>query len=185
VPYGTSGKGPVLGITGLGSNQLIRIVDKDYAFLSPSPDWNLLGPFTALWDDNRDGVSDVDWALQVAGFLLEDGNVVVQTGDPADDANNYWPRTAVGLGGGGDVYLVIADGEGFTYRQGASVSELGLFFRNVLGAGIAMTFDGGGSTKLVMVGADGQYRLVNTPTSENPHTQSPYDSRVLDYLVTY
>lgn len=81
------------------------------------------------------------------------------------DATALHPRTAFGTNQNGRyVYLVVVDGR--ETSEGATFSELA----DVLlaqGAYTAMAFDGGGSSTMVIRGADGRPRLLNTPVNEN------------------
>jgi hypothetical protein len=148
----------------------VRIAVSLADFLSPSAQWGRDRSGYPIWDfAPRDQHSDVDYALQVAPFLLKDGAVIWRGEfDNLDKWDYLWaiPRTAVGIGPMGAVYLVVADGEGINGGNGASQNQLGEFFRDVLGANAAMGFDGGLSSEMVLRGAAGP-RVVNTITGED------------------
>jgi uncharacterized protein YigE (DUF2233 family) len=115
------------------------------------------------------GAATVDYALQCAPCLLKDQGVIWRGEYDNPKTWEYlWTtaRTAVGVAPGGLVFLVVADGEGVNGGNGASSYQLGVFFRDVLGATTAMNFDGGLSTLMVLRGASGP-RMVNTITGED------------------
>lgn len=168
------GKLPVLGITGRSSNQNMRIVDKDADFLR-SPEWTVINGL-AYWDDNHDGVSDVDYAIQM-GPRLVDGDWVASPPPPdsmeTSFSDAYWARTAVGVADNGDLLMVIADGELHPGAQGANLPQLASFFHDTLGAHQAMTLDGGGSTQMALFSrTTGGYRNVNLITAETEPFQA-------------
>lgn len=183
---------PVLGITGRSSNQSIRIVDKDGDFLNGS-DWKVINGL-AYWDDNNDGVSDVDYALQM-GPKLVDGSWVAPPPPPDSMewtfSDAYWARTAVGVAGNGDLLMVVADGELHPGAQGANLPQLAAFFHDTLGATQAMTLDGGGSTQMTLFSrTTGGYRNVNLITAEKEPLQgnvsngiSPVENFILAWQV--
>jgi exopolysaccharide biosynthesis protein len=75
------------------------------------------------------------------------------------------PRTAVGTNQNGRfMYLIVVDGR--ETSVGATFDELAdmLVARGVYAA---MSFDGGGSSTMVIQGADGQPHVVNTPIDNN------------------
>lgn len=166
-------KNPVLGITGRSSNQYMRIVDKDGDFLNGS-DWTVINGL-AYWDDNHDGVSDVDYAIQM-GPKLVDGSWVAPP-PPPDSlewtfSDAFWARTAVGVAGNGDLLMVVADGELHPGSQGADLPQLAAFFHDTLGATQAMNLDGGGSTQMALYSrTTGGYRNVNLITAEAEQLQ--------------
>ena len=166
-------RSPVLGIDGWSTpGQAMRIVEKSNDIWN-LPDWNptSVGP---LWDDNRNGNSDVSYALQAGPLIVRDGQSLILD-------SWYVARTAVGLADNGDLFMVVADGEGVNANQGSSLQELGEFFARVLGAHTAMNLDGGGSTQMSLRLGNG-YRQVNTSTCECNHNA---DSRVLNFLTVY
>jgi hypothetical protein len=81
------------------------------------------------------------------------------------DAQNLQPRTALGTNQNGRwLYLMIVDGR--ENSEGASFSQLADMMLS-LGAYNAISFDGGGSSTLVIEGVDRLPRLLNTPVNEN------------------
>ena len=100
-------------------------------------------------------------AVQVFSFgpgLLEDGELLVGTGDEVDRAKASNPRTAIGFIGEGHYVLVVSDGR-TEESEGLSLYELALFLKE-LGVSTAYNLDGGGSSTMVFLG-----RVVNVPTS--------------------
>src|SRR5947207_14774341 len=80
-----------------------------------------------------------------------------------------WPRTAVGVSAS-RVFFVVADGEGVMGGQGATLSQMGSFMRDILHTTNAMAFDGGWSSEMVLWGGSGP-RHVNTITGEDSRNQ--------------
>ncbi len=161
---------PMLTTVGTGINQQIKIVwDTQRDFLNTSNQWNVVDG-VPLWDNApRDGASDVSYALQCGN---QDPLYRADTGAIAEESLPEWAATALGVAGN-TVYLVVVDGEGIWGGNGASGSQVGLFFRDILQAE-AMLFDSGISTELVLWGRNGP-RRVNTLTGED-HTYdiNPY-----------
>jgi Phosphodiester glycosidase/Carboxypeptidase regulatory-like domain len=170
---------PMLTVAGGSVHQQINVVNSESDFTSTaSSQWHRDSGGNPIWDVSAPfGVSDVTYALQAAPTLLMNGSVIWR-GDFDDGSGyeQYFPRTAVGVGpgaGGNTLYLVVADGEGVNGGNGATWNQLGELFRDVLGATAAMNFDGGESTEMVLKGASGQ-RIVNTLTSENNSAPDGY-----------
>ena len=73
------------------------------------------------------------------------------------------PRTAIGYSRNGKfLYIVVVDGRQPFYSEGVTLAELAQLMLN-LGAHDAMNLDGGGSSALVVRGADGSPRVLNSP----------------------
>lgn len=179
-----TGDVPMLGIhgTATGSQQL-EVVHTEGGFMTvTSNEWSSPNPSCTLYDKApRDGVSDYDFAIQQA----DGGKALLLDGVAFTDADDVpvplgWARTAIGIGAGGAVFLVVADGEGVMGGNGATFGQLGSFFRDVLHATAAIKLDGGNSTEMVLHGTQfGGIRHVNTLTAEgstldlNPYTDPP------------
>jgi hypothetical protein len=193
--------GPTLGVTNIDGGQWHRMVEKTFLFDPPS--WRRVDG-VVTWDDNADGVSDVDYALQMDGWLVRppvdgvckpsyltlDGNTCVWAAEPADslsDSAAYWARTAVGVDLDGNLLLLVADGERLPGRQGASFHQLGQMFAHTLGGvATAMALDGGGSTQMAIYSErDGTYRIVNGPTSEHQSDTGTAGARVLNFILAW
>ena len=86
-------------------------------------------------------------------------------GEPAPDLddNDLDPRTAIGINRNGRyLYLVVVDGRQPFYSEGATFTDLA----NLLigqGAFIGMSLDGGGSSTMVIEGANGEPVILNSP----------------------
>jgi hypothetical protein len=193
--------GPTLGITNIQGGQWHRMVEKTFLFTEPS--WRRVDG-VVTWDDNNDGLSDVDYAVQMDGWLVRppvdgkcapgymkpDGNTCVWANEPADslsDSAAYWARTAVGVDLNGNLLLVVADGESLPGRQGASFYQLGQMFAHTLGGvATAMAMDGGGSTQMAIYSErEGKYRIVNGPTSERQSDTGTAGARVLNFILAW
>jgi hypothetical protein len=160
------GNSPMFTITGLGAGQQFGIVQSDDNFLETSAEWRQLGnPFTPTWI-----ASPINYAMQIPNPPLVANGAVIKGGDFVFDTyGNYdyaIARTSVGITPAGDLYLVVADGEGVMGGNGATGNQLAHFYRDWLGANYAMGLDSGLSTEMVLLGASG-YRHVNTITGED------------------
>jgi len=90
---------------------------------------------------------------------------LVAGGQPVEglDDTDTHPRTAVGYSKNGRIlYLVVVDGRQPLYSEGMTLAELADLMIG-LGAQFAMNLDGGGSSTMVVVGSDGQPRVLNSP----------------------
>ena len=93
---------------------------------------------------------------------------LVQGGEKVDGLDNSErdPRTAVGFNKNGRwLYLVVVDGRQPFYSAGATFDELA----DILiahGAYFAMSLDGGGSSTMVIQGADGKPVVLNFPIDQ-------------------
>ncbi len=97
-------------------------------------------------------------AISGERLLLTGGNLI-----PDLDNTVLQPRSAVGYSKNGRyLYLVVVDGRQPLYSEGMTVQELAELLRS-LGAYYAMNLDGGGSSTLVVQGANGQPRVLNSP----------------------
>jgi len=166
--------------------QKFSIVQSNDNFLeTPSTQWSQIGsPPHPIWDVSpRDGVSDVSYALQIPNPpLVRNGSVIAGGDFVYDKYGNYdyaFARTSIGVGPGGMMYLVVADGEGVMGGNGATANQLAHFFRDVLQATTAMGLDSGLSTQMILRGSAGP-RRVNTLTGEDATIQIDPYSQVLD-----
>ena len=101
-----------------------------------------------------------NWYNAISGetMLVAGGRIM----DSLNDADIH-PRTAVGYSGNGKfLYIVVVDGRQPFYSQGMKLTELAQLMLD-LGAHDAMNLDGGGSSTLVVRGADGSPRVLNSP----------------------
>ncbi|RPJ27332.1 MAG: hypothetical protein EHM33_08475, partial [Chloroflexi bacterium] len=82
------------------------------------------------------------------------------------DTQQLQPRTAVGTNQNGRwLYFIVMDGREEA-SEGASFSQLADLLLSY-GVYTAMSFDGGGSSTMVIEGVDRRPRLLNTPVNEN------------------
>lgn len=103
----------------------------------------------------------VHHAISGDRMLMLGGEIV----DGLDD-EDIDPRTAIGVNRNGRwVYLVVVDGRQPFYSAGASLQELADLMKD-LGAFYAMNLDGGGSSTLVVQGADGGAVILNSPIDQ-------------------
>jgi uncharacterized protein YraI len=82
------------------------------------------------------------------------------------DTQNLQPRTAIGINRNGRwMHLIVVDGRE-SASEGASFSQLADLLVSY-GVYTAMSFDGGGSSTMVIEGVDRRPRVLNTPVNEN------------------
>lgn len=99
--------------------------------------------------------------------LLAHGQNVLDALGFRDDERH--PRTAVGTNEAEDtLILMVIDGRQPNYSEGVTLPELIDLLRE-FGAYHALSLDGGGSSTLVVEGADGAPRILNSPI----HTRIP------------
>ena len=162
----TGGELPMLGIVGTAANQQISIFSTMADFLADTSDWTQTASGPIFDRTLPKQVSDFTYAMQMEPVLLMNG-VVAPVGSP----DMAWARTTVGVGknweGNTSFWLVVGDGEGVNGGNGATFHQLGLFYKDVLGATEAMALDGGLSTELVLRSTSGAWRNVNTITGED------------------
>jgi len=102
-------------------------------------------------------------AVAAGPLLLADG--VSQSFRHADPryARRRHPRTSFGVSGDGKIgWFVVVDGRQSTTSEGATLTELTAFYRD-LGAADAINLDGGGSTTLAITDLDGHPKVLNSP----------------------
>src|SRR5689334_17680209 len=96
---------------------------------------------------------------------LSGDRMLVEQGTIVEDLNttNLNPRTAIGINKNGRLlYLVVVDGRQPFYSEGATFPELAQIMLDQ-GAFFAMALDGGGSSTMVIQGADGKPVITNSP----------------------
>lgn len=125
--------------------------------------WNSQALVPTLYISSRNAVSfdaPTNPYNAISGETL-----LVMGGSSADGLNgtDLHPRTAIGYSKNGKfLYIVVVDGRQPLYSEGITLSELADLMIE-LGAHYAMNLDGGGSSTLVVRGADGTPRLLNSP----------------------
>jgi len=125
-----------------------------------------IGTEPILYISRRNGLSfrkpgRVYNAIAGDRYLIEGGKKVEGLDDRERD-----PRTALGFNKNGRwLYLVVVDGRQPFYSAGATFDELA----DILiahGAYFGMSLDGGGSTTMVIAGADGTPVVLNSPIDQ-------------------
>ena len=116
--------------------------------------------------DNRVAINapsgDMYNAISGTPLLLHNGRNQVTVTTSAFTTTRH-PRTAVGIDESGRVLiLILVDGRQPNYSEGVTVSELTDLLREY-GAREALNLDGGGSSTLVIEGADGTPQVLNSP----------------------
>jgi hypothetical protein len=97
-------------------------------------------------------------ALSGDRMLVKQSRVVEELNDSDLD-----PRTAIGINKNGRyLILIVVDGRQPFYSEGATFVELAELFLEY-DAAYAMALDGGGSSTLVILGADGEPVVLNSP----------------------
>lgn len=155
---------PMLTILGVSTNQQIGIVEASSAFLTGGAYWAYPGG-VPVWAPNGLGTHSADFALMCDPFLLKDGKIFA-------GADGSFARTSVGLDST-HVFVTVADGEGLNGGCGTTANQTGHFYRDVLHASVAMTFDSGLSSELVVKGGVGR-RILNTIAYESDYYESGY-----------
>ncbi len=119
-------------------------------------------PILYLYEDGSADINVLENKLfnAISGFDL-----LVSVNETVSGLDNFRkePRTAVGLNQyGTQMIIIVVDGRMPGYSEGVTERELaGLMLeQNVF---TAMNMDGGGSSTLVIRGADGQPEILNTP----------------------
>jgi len=125
--------------------------------------WRAPGPLPTLHISSKNRLSfdaPANWYNAISGetMLLAGGRVL----DDLNDSDIH-PRTAIGYSANGKfLYIVVVDGRQPFYSEGMKLTELAQLMFD-LGAHDAMNLDGGGSSTLVVRGADGAPRILNSP----------------------
>lgn len=125
--------------------------------------WRTPDPLPTLFISSKNRLSfetPANWYNAISGEtrILMGGKIV----DGLDDPEIH-PRTAIGYSQNGKyLYIVIVDGRQPFYSEGMTLSELAQLMLE-LGVHDAMNLDGGGSSTLVVRGADGNPRILNSP----------------------
>ncbi|MEW5939208.1 MAG: phosphodiester glycosidase family protein [Chloroflexota bacterium] len=125
--------------------------------------WRTPDPLPTLYISSKNKVSfDAPATLYNA---ISGVTMLVKNGAALEGLNDtdIHPRTAIGYSENGKfLYIVVVDGRQPLYSEGMKLTELAQLMLD-LGAHNAMSLDGGGSSTLVVRGADGQPRVLNSP----------------------
>jgi hypothetical protein len=143
-----------------------------------------IGIEPTLYISRRNGLSfnnrpdKLNSAISGDRMLVVKGEVV-----PRLDNVELDPRTALGINRNGRyLYIVVVDGRQPFYSEGVTFAELAELLRKQ-GAYMAMSMDGGGSSTLVVAGADGLPRILNTPIDNYiPGRERPVGNHLGIYL---
>jgi hypothetical protein len=127
-----------------------------------------LGIAPTLYISRKNGLSFNKRPDRVFQAISGD-RMLLQQGNRAEGLNgaDLDPRTAIGLNKNGRyVILVVVDGRQPFYSEGATFVQLAQLMIDQ-GAYIAMSFDGGGSSTLVVEGENGEPVILNSPIDNN------------------
>lgn len=125
--------------------------------------WHAQKPFPTLYLSSRNTVS-FDAPARPYNAISGETRLVMG-GSPVDGLadSELHPRTAIGYSKNEKfLYIVVVDGRQPFYSEGITLAELASLMIE-LGAHNAMNLDGGGSSTLVVRGADGRPRILNSP----------------------
>ena len=101
---------------------------------------------------------DVQEAMNGFQLITKEGNIIVSPD------NSIHPRTAIGTNKNGTlIWLVVVDGRQKGYSEGMNLFELASLMVD-LGCWNATNMDGGGSSIMGMIEADGKIKLMNSPS---------------------
>jgi hypothetical protein len=111
--------------------------------------------------------------------------MLVLQGEPVPDLDDSEldPRTAIGTNKNGRwLYIAVVDGRQPLYSEGATFTELADLMID-LGAYFAMNLDGGGSSTMVIAGANGEPVVLNSPIDNYiPGRERPVANHLGMYL---
>ena len=121
------------------------------------------GAMLVVWKDNTavitNGLAEADFgkvAIAHPGFSIIMRGGEVPERNPGKRPPALAPRTAFGISADGRyLYALIVDGRQRDWSLGADMADLAEMLKDA-GASDAMNMDGGGSTTLVTLGADGK-----------------------------
>ena len=100
----------------------------------------------------------VQEAMNGFQLITKEGNIIVSPD------NSIHPRTAIGTNKNGTlIWLVVVDGRQKGYSEGMNLYELASLMAD-LGCWNATNMDGGGSSIMGMVGANGKIKSMNSPS---------------------
>ncbi len=114
---------------------------------------------------NRRGGLEFNHAPNNIFHAISGDRMLVQSGEIIQGLNNtvLHPRTAIGINKNGRwLYIVVIDGRQPFYSNGATFQELAEILED-FGAFNAMALDGGGSSTMVLEGANGEAVILNSP----------------------
>ncbi len=152
------GKSYITEITGFAASKgwtFGKLGNEQTLFISPDKKFSLDKP-ARIWD-----------ACGFPNLLVFDGQK--QPNDKS--SSDIRARTALGVNKAQTrVYLLCADGQDYYSKVGMTFDETTQVMLD-LGCDLAVMADGGGSTTMVIEGADGQPKIMNAPSGENADGQ--------------
>jgi hypothetical protein len=122
---------------------------------------------------NKAWVAAPPFDLQEAYNAVGGFQIVLKGGSVPEKMPDYnkgplHPRTGAGISADGRfLYLLVIDGRQEQWSLGASIQEVGAWLKG-LGAADGINLDGGGTTTMVVEGADGKAKVLNRPIAGNP-----------------
>lgn len=143
----------------------VKKIEKDSLHI-PDDGYVLVGKKDDVLDSlkKRDKIkvewhSEPDWsnvkeAVSGGPYLIMDGEIFVDASEQKfkfSKKETYAPRSAIGIGKDGKLYLITVDGRNNGYSVGTTLNELAEFLKK-LDLKEAINLDGGGSTTLVVDG---------------------------------
>ena len=155
-----TGEGKPVDVLGLSISQGKEVSSADHPSKNPlllitarNEARILRAPFEEK--DLRDAHNAMQGWAGDAGMLVDDGKVITTNAD-------IHPRTAAGISQDGRyLYLLVVDGRQPGVSEGMSLVELAAWMKQ-LGCWDAINLDGGGSSTLVVKGAEGKPRVLNS-----------------------
>ncbi len=131
-------------------------------------------PALLLTKDNKAAIAAPPFNFEGIENAVGGFHIVLKKGEVITGDKSIHPRTAAGVTADGKtlVFLVV-DGRQKEFSDGAMTGEVGAWLK-ALGCTEGINLDGGGTTALVVEGADGAPTVVNRPI----HANKPGTERV-------
>jgi hypothetical protein len=124
-------------------------------------------PALLLTKDNKATVAAPPFDLAGVENAVGGFHIVLKKGEVQAGDKSVHPRTAAGVSADGKtLVLLVIDGRQLGYSFGATTTEVGEWLK-ALGCAEGINLDGGGTTTLVVEGADGKPQVVNRPIHGN------------------
>ncbi|AWM37500.1 hypothetical protein GobsT_45280 [Gemmata obscuriglobus] len=124
-------------------------------------------PALLLAKDNRARIAAPPFDLEGIENAVGGFHIVLKGGEVLTGDKSIHPRTAAGVSADGKtLVLLVIDGRQKDFSDGATTAEVGEWLK-ALGCAEGINLDGGGTTTLVVAGADGAPKLINRPIHAN------------------
>lgn len=131
-------------------------------------------PGLLLTKDNKARVAAPPFDLEGVENAVGGFHIVLKGGEVITGDKSIHPRTAAGVSADGKtLVLLVIDGRQKDFSDGATTAEVGEWLK-ALGCAEGINLDGGGTTALVVAGADGAPKVINRPI----HANKPGTERV-------